>query len=312
MDTDVPSRTVLVTGATGFVGRYLLTALREAAFSVVGLVRRLPPESERVPSVRYETGDVTDAMTLDQAVFADRDFIVHLVGIIAEVRGTGQTFEVVHARGTGNVVHAAQAAGVGGRIVYVSALGASEKSPSMYARTKARAERIVSESGLPFTILRPSLVLGKGGDFVREIEGLIRRPPGSPIPLPFVPIPGSGGNRFQPVDIGDLAQCIVQSLSRDAAVGVTIEIGGADVVTFDEIIQAFSRRLGIKKRSLHIPIPLMLAAASVLEALAPKPPVTVDQLIQLQRDNVCDNTKMRELLGVNPIGFEATLARIYG
>lgn len=314
-------RRVLVTGAAGFIGTNFCRRLIATGYSVTGLVRKKPPEAEAVPGVQYAMGDIRDRATLSPEIFHHCQVILHLVGIIAEVRGKGQTFQGIHVEGTRNLLAAArsvwdQAEGDGSNgsqhhVLYMSAQGASETAKSEYARTKAEAEHLVHESGIPSTIFRPSIVLGKSAEFLKQMEGLIRRPPLSPLPLPFVPIPGNGKNLFQPVHVDDLVDAVLASLTSAEARGTTFEIGGADAVTFDELINAIQARIGTRKPLLHAPMPLMFAAASAMEALMPHPPITVDQLYMLGLDNVCDNTAVRQVLGVAPISFAETLARCY-
>jgi nucleoside-diphosphate-sugar epimerase len=307
----VAAERVLVTGAAGFIGGHTCRALTAAGYEVVGLVRKPLEDPEAVPGVCYVTGDVRYPSILSPETFAACRYVVHLVGIIAEIRSKGQTFEAVHVDGTRNILAMAKAAEDLHRFVYLSAQGASPQSRSGYSQTKAHAEQLVRDSGLPYTIFRPSLVIGPGGEFVAQIEGLIRRPPLTPFPVPFVPLPGSGENRFQPVYVEDLTAALVQSLTEPAARDQTFEIGGADVVTFNQLIEAFERHAGVKKPILHAPMSLMLAAASVLEALLPVPPVTVDQLVSLGSDNVCDNEAVKRALTVDPLPFEQTLNRVY-
>ncbi len=268
---------VWVTGAAGFVGGHLVRALLAAGHAVVGMARKTPAQDEAVPGVTYVTGDVTDAATLAPDKLTGCDAAVHLVGIIQEVRGRGQTFEAVHAQGTRNALAAAAAAGISSRFVYLSALGSDPDAGSRYSRTKAQAEQAVRASPLPHTIFRPSIILGPDGEFLRQMEDLIRKPPGAPFPPPFVPVPGDGRNRFQPVYVGDLTACIVKCLEDPATVRQTYDIGGATQVTFVALIEAVERHIGVKKPLLHVPLPPMFGLASVLEAILPRPPITTDQ-----------------------------------
>jgi NADH dehydrogenase len=304
---------VLVTGAAGFIGHHTCRALAAAGYEVVGLVRKIPKENDALVGVSYIVGDVKDVSSLSREAFAGCRAIVHLVGIITEIRSRGQTFESVHVEGTRNLLSAARAAAGEGlqRFVYVSAQGASPQSRSAYSRTKAHAEQLVRESDIPYTIFRPSLVLGPGGEFVAQIESLIKKPPLSPTALPFVPVPGRGENKFQPVYVEDLTTAIVRSLDEPSARDQTFEIGGADAVTFNQLIEAFERHVGTKKRLLHLPLPLMFAVASVLVALLPAPPITPDQLINLGTDNVCDNEAIKQALAADPVGLEEALSAIY-
>ena len=275
-------------------------------------MRQTPKPADITPGVDYVTGDITDAPTLAPAAFAGCQAIVHLVGIITENPSKGQTFEAVHVGGTKNLVDAAQTGGFAGRFIYVSALGASKTSASDYSRTKAEAEEIVQASGLPTTVFRPSLVLGPGCAFLEQMEELIKRPPLTPFPLPFVPVPGSGENRFQPVWVGDLCAALVSVLQKNGpAVSRTFDIGGADTVSFNELLEAVARQLGIKKPLLHAPMGMMKIAARAMEAALPHPPVTVDQLTNLQADNTGDISALRDILGVSPLPFAEALARCY-
>lgn len=302
---------IFVTGAAGFVGGHTVRALLARGHEVVGLVRTLPDASRKASGAVYVTGDVTDAATLPPEKLAGCEAVVHLVGIIQEVRSKGQTFEAVHVQGTRNVLAAARAAGVSGRFVYLSAIGSDASAASEYSTTKARAEQAVKESGIPYTIFRPSVLLGPDGEFVHQMEDLMRKPPLSPFAPPFVPVPGNGKNRFQPLWIGDLTHCIARCLEGDASANQSYEIGGGSRVTFNELLRAIGRHIGVKKPLIHAPMPAMFAAASVLESVLPVPPVTTDQLLNLQRDSICDNTRARAAFGLDPLPFEQALARVY-
>jgi len=299
--------TVLVTGASGFIGRHVCAELVKVGHPVRGLARQVPVRKNRVEGVEYIRGvDISDVVTLTPEMFKDVDAIIHLVGIIAEVKRKGQTFQRIHVEGTRNIVDEAKRAGFDGRFIYMSAIGAALNAPAEYSRTKYQAERIVIGSECPYTIFRPSLVIGPDGEFIAQMKDLVLHNG------PVIPVPGSGFNLFQPVWVDDLVQCVVKSLVMGETINQIYEIGGATQLSFNELIRGIAKSLGKpKKPLLHAPIPLLYAAAAIMEKILPKPPVTRDQLKNLALDNITLSQDIKELFGVNPLGFDQMLAKIY-
>lgn len=303
---------VLVTGASGFVGNHVIAGLLEAGYDVRGLSRRLPGSDRRSGKAEYvDSVDIGDVSTITAAMFQGVDVVVHLVGIIQQAKG-GQTFQRIHVDGTRNIVAAAVASGSVKRFIYMSSIGSAPDAPAEYSRTKFAAEQIVKESGLPYTILRPSIVIGRDGEFVAQMEELVNYG-GLPIkfPVPVIPVPGSGANRFQPIHVDDLVACVVRAIGLDAAANATYEVGGASQVTFNELIGGFATALGVKKPMAHAPVAILRVVASVMEAVMPRPPVTRDQLANLGRDNVTKSRAITDVFGVKPLGFDEILAGMY-
>jgi NADH dehydrogenase len=218
------------------------------------------------------------------------DTVVHLVAIIRE--SGGQTFEGVIRRGTERVVEAAKVAGVK-KIVYISAIGAQDNRQYPYLQAKWAAERAVELSVLNYTILRPSIVFGEGDEFINALAGLVRW-------NPVVPVAGDGKAKFQPIWVEDLVTCIVACLDDDAHSGQTIEIGGPDHLTYDEMIDIVKSALGRSRLKAHVPLALMKPMASMMEWVLPRPPVTRDQLKMLALDNTTDVDSVTRNFGVQP------------
>jgi NADH dehydrogenase len=220
--------------------------------------------------------------------------VIHLVGIIVE-KGTN-TFERVHHLGTRNVVEAAKRVGIK-RFVQMSALGVRASGVAPYQTTKWKGEEEVRQSGIPFCILRPSLIFGEGDGFVTQMMATMWSAP------LFRPVPGDGTPKFRPIAVEDVATCFVRALTYDAAINQTVDLGGADELTLNEVLAEIAKCAGVRKPAVHIPMPLMMAGATVAQKLLKNPPVTVDQLHMLQEGSTCDIGPMKRIFGINPRGF---------
>jgi NADH dehydrogenase len=262
---------VLVTGGTGFVGPAVVRALRAAGHDVRVLERKPGSAAAAgLEGVEAVQGDMADPASLRGAV-EGMEAVVHLVAII---RGKPEEFEQVMEQGTRDLVDAAKAAGVR-RFVLMSALGVTEETKDLvpYYRAKWEMERIVQASGLEYVIFRPSFVFGPGGAALQQFRKIAKL-------APVTPIVGPGTQRLQPIWIEDIGAYFAAGVARAEAANRTFEVGGPDVVTWNEFWDRLKQALGIRRPSIHLPFGLMRVQAAVLEKL-PKPPVTRDQLKML-------------------------------
>ncbi len=297
-----PLHRVFVTGATGFVGRTVIQALRAEGYVVRCLVRRgSEPDLRGVEAIERVEGDVLSRQTLEEGM-AGCDAVVHLVGIIREHVPTNTTFYRVHVQGTGNVVAAAASVGVR-RYIHMSALGAREGARSRYHQTKWAAEEAVHACSLPWTIVRPSVIYGRGDGFVSLLVWVVRR-------LPVVPL--IVGGRLQPVPVEQVAQGVARALARPSAVKQTYEVGGPDRVTLGELVDLIGKVLG-RRRILKFNVPrgVVWAATRVLHRL-PYFPLTPDQLLMLEEDNVCDPAPFFSTFGLAPLPLATGLRQLLG
>ena len=292
---------VFLTGGTGFVGKNMLQRLLADGHGVRASLRSLPGQKARLVQgfykqgdFQYVRGDVVEGTGLDEGM-QGCDAVIHLVGIIME-KGKN-TFERVHHIGTRNVVEAAKRTGIK-RFVHMSALGARGDGPSAYQVTKWKGEEEVRRSGIPFCILRPSLIFGEGDGFVTQMIETMRT---API---FRPVPGDGKPKFRPVFIDDVTACFTRALSTEAATNQTVGLGGADELTLNEVLAEIARCANVRKPPIHIPMPLMLAGATVAQTVLKNPPVTMDQLRMLQEGSTCDIGPMQRIFDVQPRGFQ--------
>ncbi len=277
--------TILVTGATGFVGRRVVDELLGRGHHVIALVRTPDDAAEVVgrvaggvrANVVPRIGDVTRFDTLPPAL-EGVDAVVHLVAIPRDWRG-GADLRLVNTEGTRGVVEAMRAARVR-RLVHVGALGISDDPRLQYASTKAKGEAIVRASGLDWTILKPSLQFGPGDGFFNVIADLVRWSPG------VVPVPGRGDARFQPIHVEDVARVVGIALEDRSTIGGSFELGGPRVWTYRQITEEVLRAMDRRRLIIPMPVPLIQLVAATAEALHLPFPVATDQLRQLGLDNV--------------------------
>ncbi|MCZ6891785.1 MAG: complex I NDUFA9 subunit family protein [Chloroflexi bacterium] len=288
---------ILVTGATGFVGRGLVQALAARGKRVRALVHR--PGREHLlagEGVEVHIGDVTDPSSLRSAM-EGVETVVHLVAVIRE-RG-GATFEGVNHQGTGNVAQAAREAGVG-CLVHLSAVGAVDDHRFPYLRSKWRAEREVVESGVPYTILRASIQFGEGDEFINTLAGAVKA-------FPIVPVAGDGNALFLPISVAEVAECIAQAVDRDELRGRVIEIGGPEHLSYNQILDTIARTYNIRRIKAHLPLVVMRRIVWLMERTLPSPPATGHQLDMLAIDNIAELDTVERTFGFKPRRLEGNI-----
>ena len=281
------------------MGRHMLRRLLAEGHTVRALVRG--PEGAAglaATGVKLVRGDVVEDSGLDEGLDGC-DAVIHLVGIIVE--DGNATFERVHHVGTRNVVEAARRNGVR-RFLQMSALGVRENGVAPYQTTKWKAEEVVRHRGIAYCILLPSVIFGPRDGFVTQMLDVMRKSPF------FRPVPGDGSPRYRPIFIDDLTQCFARALVLDSATNKSIDLGGSDELSLDEILVQLAFQAGIHKTAIHVPLPLMFAGAAIAQRLPGRPPVTVDQLRMLREGSTCDIGPMIEILDLHPRGFREGLS----
>ena len=282
---------VLVTGATGFLGQRVV---RELLMSRRHQVRCLihSPGKERIfdhRAVDIHYGSILEPDALRQAL-PEVQSVVHLVGIIRPTRRA--SFDLIHRQGTANLAAAAKEAGAG-EFVYVSAMGATEDAAYPYLHSKRMGELEVINSGLDYTILRPSVIFGEGDEFMTALAGLVRLGP-------LTPVIGGGRNRLQPVAADDVARCIALSVGNSAVKRKTINLGGPHRLNYNDLVDEVALAMGKRRRRLHLPTALALPAAYTMQAILPRPPVTPGQIKMLGIRNVSDVRELERAFGFSP------------
>jgi uncharacterized protein YbjT (DUF2867 family) len=265
---------ILVTGASGFVGRHVTRDLVASGQRVRAMVRDARGASV-LEGVGCELvrGDVTDPASLLAAARGVRT-IVHLVAI---VEGAPASFERVMAAGTGNLVEAARETGVR-RIVQMSALGTGPGATVPYFRAKWAAEQAVATCGTDHVTLRPSFIFGADGGALPRFLRVARL-------FPLTPVIGPGTQRVQPIWIDDVVRAVRLAVHGDGTSG-PVELGGPEAVTWNTLWGRIKAALGTRRPNIHVPFWLARGPAALFERMPPAP-LTRDQLRMLEGpDNV--------------------------
>jgi len=292
---------ILVTGGTGFVGGHVVVALRRAGQRVRCLVRDVrSAEKPALAGCELVEGDMTHPATLRAAVDG-ADAVVHLVAIR---QGKDEAFERIMSQGTRDLVAAAEEAGVR-RFVHMSALGLDERTKDLvpYYRAKWEMEEALRGSSLPFVIFRPSFVFGTDGGLLPTFRRLAKL-------APITPVVGSGAQRIQPIWADDVASYFARALEDDVPPGTTFELGGPDVVSWDELWTRLKGALGVRRPSVHVPMSLMRVNALVTERLPGDIPLTRDLLKMMEAgDNVVSDDAARRTFDLPLVSLEEQLHR---
>ena len=283
---------ITVLGGGGFLGRYVVQRLL-ARGARVRIAQREPRAATFLKPLgglgqtQFVAADVRGSASVARAVRGS-DAVINLAGAFGDM-------QAVQADGAGHVAAAAKAVGVA-TLVHVSAIGADPASASAYGRSKGDGEAAVHTAFSDATILRPSIIFGREDQFINRFAALIRLSPVVPVIAPDA--------KFQPVYVGDVADAVVAALAP-AAAGKVFEIGGPQVLTMRGLLRWIGDATGRSPLFVDIPDVVASALASGL-GWAPGAPITKDQWLMLQHDNVVANGAAGLVqLGITPTSLES-------
>jgi NADH dehydrogenase len=283
---------ILVLGGAGFVGRQLCRALANAPVQVTVPTRQdVSHHAALFPHVQWVHCDVTDPAALS-GLLSQQDIVINLV---ARLHGDDHAFDELHVRFPHQLALACARAGVS-HLVHVSAIGANPQGPSLYQRSKGRGELALNEvsmqTGLPITLLRPSVIFGEEDQFIRTFARLQRF-------APCVPL-ACAHTRFQPVWVHDVAQALVQLALSAPGQARVLEACGPDVFTLAELVRHAGRWAQCARPVLPLPRPVGWLQALVMEALPGKTLMSRDNVDSMRVDNVASG----HLPGIQTLGIE--------
>ena len=268
---------VYVTGGTGFVGSHLAHKLIWAGHDVTlgGLstegVIDLPEDAE------VEEIDVTNPETLD---FSGHDAVIHLVGL-SPLFEPKVPYHNIHVEGTENVMEACEEADIN-RYIHMSALGADAEGDTEYLRTKGEAQTLVENSDLDWTVYRPSVIFGEGGQFIDFTESLL---------TPFVTALPGANPKFQPLYVEDIGDLFVETVEDEKHIHQTYDLGGPEVRSMKDIAKLIERSKGRGLTVLPVPMPFVEIGMKVSEQMGLK--FGMDQYRSLKKNNIVEENDVK-------------------
>lgn len=289
---------LLITGATGYIGRHLVARLVEHGERPRCLVRNIKRAENILPADKVELvqGDTTQPASLAEAV-PGIETIVHTAFITADHKqSTGNEYEKTNVQGTANLIQAAKAAGVK-RMIEISGLGTKPDKPGSYMQGRYLAEKMLVDSGLDWTIIQPSVIFGKDAPFIKGLADLIRT-------TPVLPLIGGGKTMFQPIYVEDVVTVIIKVLGDPArSNGHIYTIGGPAYYSFSQVFDILLKAMHKSRFKVYAPTPLVGVGAAVMEAVLPKPPLTAAAMTLFTFDNVTDLNSVERDFGFTPMSF---------
>jgi NADH dehydrogenase len=293
---------ILVSGGTGFVGSAVVKELLRRGQQVAVLGRDEDKIRKRLgTSVEARAGDVRDPATL-AAAMQGADIVINAVqfpGSPIENRRKGWTFEEIDLKGTRHQVDAAKAAGVR-RFVYVSGVGAAKDAERHWFRYKWEAEKYLRDSGLEWSIVRPTWIFGPEDPSLNRFLGFAKL-------LPFVPMFGDGKQPMQPVFIDDVGRAVADAALKPEAANTLFEIGGPEVMSMNDVVKTALDVQGKKKLLLHQPV-FVGKTVGTLASILPSPPLSADAIDFITHPAVADNSAIMRVLKPQLTPLRAGLA----
>ena len=269
---------VYVTGGTGFVGSHLAHKLVWEGHNVTLGGLSTEPVIELPENVEVEQIDVTDQDSLD---FSGHDVVIHLVGL-SPLFEPKVPYHKIHVEGTENVIEACQEADID-RYIHMSALGADPDADTEYLRTKGEAQTLVENSSLDWTVFRPSVIFGEGGQFLDFTEKLL---------TPFITGLPSANPKFQPLYVEDIGDLFVEAVENEKHIGEAYDLGGPEVYSMSEIAKLIEKSKGRGLKVLPVPMPLVKLGMLASDKLGLK--FGLDQYRSLKKDNTTEENDITD------------------
>ena len=293
---------IFLTGATGFLGSYVLKELVKNNFKVVALVRKTGKPAKMPKSVEAVYGDLLDIESLKSSM-SGADMIINAAASTPNREKISGRY-LANTLGVKNLIEAANHNGIN-RIIHISSISVNFGINGKYVSTKREGEKIVINSGLDYILFRPSSIYGAGSPDFKKIIRLYKK-------MPFAIVLGSGGNNIQPVYVEDVAKVVCSAINKNTAWNKLYDLGGPNPISFSESIEHICAALDVKMPKLHIPRFMLAAIAKLLEITAPQLKVNPERINIMLQDRVVDIAPAKMYLGYSPLSFKEGLIRSIG
>ena len=275
---------VFITGGTGFVGSVVAEKIKSSGASVT-LLERNKKKIPHLKELGFEVfeGTLEEKSAVSAFLSSNKfDAAINLIGIIRSLPDF--SFQKVHVDYVNALLELAKESGIE-RFIHMSALGAAENSDSEYFSTKYEGESLVRNSGLKWTVFRPSLIFGNNAGFFDDLIDLVKT-------RAFVPIIGTGETKFTPIDVFSVAEAYNNALYNEKTINKVFQLCGPDTFTFEGMIDLIMEISPPKKLKIHAPSFIAEKSLNFIEklssSLSKNAPITSDQIRMLKYDNICE------------------------
>lgn len=288
---------ILITGASGFVGRNLLRSLGDKGMRIKCLVRDRS-KVDLDEKIEIVEGNISDRNVLYEAT-KNVDTVVHLAAVIKS--SEPREFENVNVIGTKNLVNACLRNGIK-KIIYVSSLDATLNRPDVYGKTKAGGEDEIIRSSIDYIILRPALIYGKDSKDINILAKIVKT-------FPIIPVIGGGTYKFQPVYINDVCEIIAKLINSDIRNKIYY-IAGEQEISMNDLIDKIASIYAKKVFKIHVPLWLLWLPIKLYNFFFKNSTVNYQALKQLTQDKTCKINEIKRDFNFKPVSIDDALKHI--